>query len=122
MKLAVVELYNPLMHGNEPGMRKKYLVDYEITLEEFFNCEHEEILECMEDHYKYDCSPNKLTDDVYDNYENIVNNDKYYQIQIVEPFMENDTMGCILKTYPISILQRKWKNYMNSRTPAIVGK
>lgn len=115
MKLAVVELYNPHMHGHEPSMEKHYLVDYEITLDEFYQNEHIPILECMEEHYKYECNPDYINDTVYDNYEDIIENDKYYQIQIVDTFMKNDTMGCVLKTYPISVLQRKWKNYMNTR-------
>jgi hypothetical protein len=107
MKLAIVELFNPLLHGIEPSMENHYLLSYEINNDEFINGDYNEILNSMRLFYNDPNNSDKLI-----KYSNISKNDKYYSLNIVEPILKNNVVSCVLKTHNISLFQRKFKKYI----------
>ena len=117
MNLAITELFNPIIHGKEPLMDSHYLMTYKISLDDFMCNEYKCILSKMRDQYdnyvkKID---NENNNSIVNNYNKIIDMVKYYSLQIVEPIMRNDVTSCIIKTYALSIFQRKWKNYMSNK-------
>lgn len=115
MKLAIVELFNPLLHGEDNLMNNKYLLSYEISPEEFMRGDHNDIINVMYNYYNNEKKIRLKTDPlkVCNNYINIINNNRYYKLQLVKPFNIGDVKSCVLKTHILSVLQRKWKNYYN---------
>lgn len=113
--LAIIELYNPTIHGIENTMFNHYFMTYKITMDEFMKNEHIPILNSMRNYYN-NYIKNSLNDKdknyMVENYDKIIKMDKYYSLQLVDPIIKNDVYGCILKTYALSIFQRKWRNYL----------
>lgn len=132
-QLAIVELFNSNLHGENKKMRRKHLLSYKINVNEFMNGEYLRILFQMYKFYNQSmkskqmrtnksnqmikgnqlCHKFKCND--YKAYSNIINNPSYYQLQIVEPIRVGNTLSCIIKTSALSILQRKWRKYYNSQ-------
>lgn len=121
MILALCELYNPMLHGGENTyMKNKYLISFTFTPDEFYNNEHITVMTLINAAYR---SIMRLTSNInidYSNYNEIINNPKYYQLHIIdEEELETGELTGILKTYNIAILQRKWKKIYAKRKKII---
>lgn len=115
MIIGICELYNPKVHGGDNTyMKYKYLITTEVTQEEFFGKEYEDLLYSMRE--AYEDNPNYTHNGDYENYTNIVTNPKYYQLQVIDD-MELDTYEMVgtIKTHYIALIQRKWKKIYAQR-------
>lgn len=121
MFLGLCELYNPRLHGEGCNLVYHYLLQIEVPLEEFYNNDFKDYIQLMKNHYINNVVGNPyLNNKDYENYENIIRNDKYYSLHIVEHELL-DTMEtiCFIHTYRISLLQRKWKKIYKERQRVI---
>jgi hypothetical protein len=114
--LGICEFHNPNIHGgnyeNEPYLQGTFLLSYMFDTEEVFDNDHISTLEMMRLNY----SSLSLTNTIHpiiQNYSQIVNNVKYYQLHIIEKIeLETGETLAIIKTHnSLSLLQRKWKSY-----------
>jgi hypothetical protein len=107
--LAIIELYNCKYHGYNDKLNNRFLLNYKIKLDEFYNYDYLNIIENMKDFY-------------YDNIDNSLLNhnskyiEKYFNPQLViyKKLKTHETI-CINKTYCISIIQRLWKKKYYNR-------
>jgi hypothetical protein len=115
-RLGICEIHNPYVHGgnyeNEPYLQGVLLLSYIFTPEEIYENEHISTLEIMQLNYT-SMSPTNIIHPIIQNYSQIVNNVKYYQLHIIEKIeLETGETLAIIKTHnTISLLQRKWKSY-----------
>ena len=135
-KLAIVELYSPYRHGfhNENNKHHVYghhIINYSIDVDEFYNelptlttdMKYTNIMAIKSlDIIKYEMNINTLNHPIIRNYENIINNPKQYEIQIIEPVMVSvgDTdfdnySAAIIKTHWLRLIQRKWREIRKKR-------
>ena len=135
-KLAIVELYSPYRHGfhNEKNKHHVYghhIINYSIDVDEFYNelptlttdMKYTNIMAIKSlDIIKYEMNINTLNHPIIRNYENIINNSKQYEIQIIEPVMVSvgDTdfdnySAAIIKTHWLRLIQRKWREFRKKR-------
>lgn len=135
-KLAVVELYTPYRHGfhtdkNNHHVYGHHIINYSIDVDEFYN-ELNNINDDLKytntmaveslDRIKYEMSINTLEHPTIRNYENIINNPKQYEIQLIEPITVStgDTefdkySAAIIKTHWIRLIQRKWREFRKEK-------
>ena len=135
-KLAVVELYTPYRHGfhndkNNHHVYGHHIINYSIDVDEFYN-ELNNINDDLKytntmaveslDRIKYEMSINTLEHPTIRNYENIINNPKQYEIQLIEPITVStgDTefdkySAAIIKTHWIRLIQRRWREIQKKR-------
>ena len=104
--LATYEPYNSIVHGGiDTG---ELLIMYDYTLDEFYNNSWKSELKF------YKKNNLSLTRNMHHplvrNYHKIMKKSK---IELVEICERNNIMYCILHTYKINILKRKWKNRRN---------
>lgn len=135
-KLAIVELYSPYRHGfhNEKSKHHVYghhIINYSIDVNEFYNelptlttdMKYTNIMAIKSlDIIKYEMNITTLNHPIIQNYENIINNPKQYEIQIIEPVMVSvgDTdfdnySAAIIKTHWLRLIQRKWREIRKKR-------
>ena len=106
-KLATVEPYSLIIHGDGPS--GKYIVIYDYDLNEFYSNEWVNI---SNNHTKKSLSyirRNNIVHDKIRNYSNIMKHTN--KLQIVESSI--DSIGrelCILHTYKINLFKRKWRS------------
>jgi len=113
--LGIVELYNNKLHGFDNDMKRKYLLSYKINPLEFMNDQYIKTLFQMYHFYNEKCNIERKKCKDYKNYHNIIKDPKYYQLHIVKPIMVNNVLSCIIKTPFISIFQRKWRKYLQTK-------
>lgn len=108
--LAHCEIFNPNVHGhldnsftnNEKEMiYTSYLFHFDISYEEFYN-----------DDYIIDAEEANRPD--HPLIRNWTNSIKPYSLQIVEKFEYRNFTLCVIKTFWIKIIQKRWKRYYNS--------
>jgi hypothetical protein len=135
-KLAIVELYSPYRHGfhNEKNKHHVYghhIINYSIDVDEFYNelptlnndLKYTNTMTIKSlDRIKYELSLDTIYHPIIRNYENIINNPKQYEIQIIEPVMVSvgDTVfdnysAAIIKTHWLRLIQRKWREIRKKR-------
>lgn len=115
MIIGICELYNPFIHGGyNSNLKYKYIVTWEIDLDEFYNNEFQQLLNNM--HVAYSTFYSYQENDDYSNYRKIIRNNKYFTINVIDE-EELETMELVgtLKTCYISIFQRKWRKIFNER-------
>lgn len=100
LSLATYEPYNSLIHGGED--KGELLVIYDYNLGEFYNNSWKSELKFYKKQMNYR-NRNHL---LLRNYHKIV---KKSNIELVEICEVNNVMYCILHTYKINILKRKWR-------------
>lgn len=111
-ELGYCEIFNPNYHGWYNGLNQysryeeelihtSYLFCFRVDIDDFFNNDY--IIEISESHF--------VTHPVIRNWGNINPSCKMEIIQRVE--IGEYTM-CILKTFWLKIIQRKWKKYYHS--------
>ena len=102
--LATYEPYNSAIHGGSILDDNKLLVIYEYNLDEFYNNTWKSELKF----YKKQMNIRYRNHSLLRNYKNII---KKSNIELVEICEVDNIMYCILHTYKINILKRKWKKY-----------
>jgi hypothetical protein len=106
LTLATYEPYHSVIHGGTNVDDNKLLVIYEYNLDEFYNNSWKSELKFykkqMNLRYRNNCHS------LLRNYKNIM---KKSNIELVEIIEVDNIMYCILHTYKINILKRKWKKY-----------
>lgn len=109
MIIGICELYNPNIHGGENTyMKYKFMVECGFDLDEFYNYEHISHSQFLMN--EYNASSRFVTNNDYSDFEKIVTNPKYFNAHILqEEELDTGEMICVIKTYYISLLQRKWK-------------
>lgn len=119
MIIGICELYNPRIHGGDNTyMKYKYLVNTEVEPEEFYDNDYESYLDMMED--AYESAPKYIKNTDYTDFEKIVTNPKYYNVNVLdEQMLETGEMICVIKTHNIALIQRKWKKIYKERQRVI---
>ena len=134
--LAIEELYNDKFHGVNNLMDNKFILMYNITIDEFYNNEYTQILKQMMKSYIDNINISKINKKILNNMEeyykenlDVVSDSKYFNLHIVKIVNENiddtifdeenddninnEVLECINMTHHLCILQRKWINYRN---------
>jgi hypothetical protein len=104
LTLATYEPYNSIVHGNIDN--GKLLVIYEYNLDDFYNNSWKGELKFYKKQIKNRFGTREHS--LIRNYNKIM---KKSNIELVEMCEVNNIMYCVLHTYKINILKRKWKNY-----------
>ena len=105
LTFATYEPYNSFVHGGTITDDNKLLVIYEYNLDEFYNNSWKSELKF----YKRQMTPQyRNGHSLLRNYNKIM---KKSNIELVEICEVDSIMYCILHTYKINILKRKWKKY-----------
>jgi len=107
LTLATYEPFNNIIHGGVDN--GKLLVIYDYSLDEFYNNIWKSELKFYKKQMnkKFGMNQNHT---FLRNYNKIIKGTK---IELVEIQEVNNVLYCILHTYKINILKRKWKNRMN---------
>jgi hypothetical protein len=98
--LATCEPYNSLVHGGENNGH--FIVIYQYDLYEFYNNVWK-----SETSFYFKKLRNQEHIDIQ-NYKKVIRNIST-KMQLVEIFRENNIELCIIHTYKINILKRRWK-------------
>jgi len=98
--LATCEPYNSSVHGGEDNGH--FIVIYQYDLYEFYS----NIWKSETSFYFKKLR--KQEHGVIQNYKNVIRNIST-KMQLVEIFRENNVELCIIHTYKINILKRRWK-------------
>ena len=121
-KLAIVEIYNPHIHGVINNTLKyilynNYIVKDTINLSEFYSNINnlKDDLIFLNQRYKFLYgNPRFKNHPFVKNYSKIIKNN-YFKIDIIkEVTIDNTTVG-IKKTFWIKIIQRKWKKFYHNK-------
>ena len=105
LTLATYQLYDSIIHGGTDVNNGKLLVLYEYNLEEFYNNSWKSEIKF----YKKQMNRRyNMNHDLLRNYNKIMKKTNIELVEICED--ENNVMYCILHTYKINILKRKWKS------------
>lgn len=104
LSLATYEPYNSVIHGGTNN--GKLIVIYEYNLDEFYRNTWKGELKF----YKKKISPisRNYIHPLVRNYNKII---KKSNIELVEIIEVENVMYCVLHTYKINILKRKWRKY-----------
>ena len=103
LTLATYEPYNSIVHGNTDN--GKLLVIYEYNLDEFYDNSWKSELKFYK---KQMTLQYRNGHSLLRNYNKIM---KKSNIELVEICEIDNIMYCVLHTYKINILKRKWKKY-----------
>ena len=104
LSLGTYEPYNTIIHGG--NNTNKLLIIYEYTLEEFYNNSWKSELKFYKKHQS-SLTRNHIHP-LLRNYRKII---KKSNIELVEIMEVDNVMYCVLHTYKINILKRKWRKY-----------
>jgi hypothetical protein len=120
-KIGICELYNKHIHGFTDKLQGKYILSYELSLEEFMLDEYKLILDLIKTEYMM-IEVSKKRSDVIRNYEKIIENNNYFSCCL---FKDDEIEGSpeinavIIKTGGIIWFQKKWKKRMNKNKEKI---
>jgi hypothetical protein len=103
LTLATYEPHNSIIHGGQDT--GELLIIYDYNLDEFYDNSWKSELKFYKK--KLLNLTRNISHPLIINYHTII---KKSQIELVEIYERNDVMYCILHTYKINILKRKWKN------------
>ena len=109
--IVLCELYNT-MHGNNEKLFYNYL-----TISRFKTFDIDEINEISEFYNsEYENLENKSELSPIQNFQNIISRENYIKPEIAEHILlESGHSICILKTFWLKIVQRRWKNIFRIR-------
>jgi hypothetical protein len=103
LTLATYEPYYSVIHGDND--KDKFMVIYDYNLNEFYNNSWKSELKFYKKQLEF---TRNMIHPFLRNYHKIMKKSKIELVEIIE---ENNVQYCILHTYKINILKRKWKNY-----------
>jgi hypothetical protein len=110
LSLATYEPHNSMIHG---GIDKgELLVIYDYTLGEFYNNSWKSELKFYKKQIKNRIQSRGQDHSLLRNYHKII---KKSNIELVEICEVENSMYCVLHTYKINILKRKWRKWKASR-------
>ena len=114
MHIAICEIFNQNIHGktnqSTPGIDSHILVNNTLTIDEFMNNEWVIMLDMMRQSYQ-SYSPNIKQHPYIRNYKHIVNDPRYYKLDIVQTQMlEGGECVAVIKTGLLKKLQRRWRS------------
>ena len=120
-KIGICELYNQHIHGFTDKVEGKYILAYELSLEEFMLDEYKLILELIKNEYMM-IEESKKRSDLIRNYKKIIENKKYFSCCLfkdeeIEEYPEIN--AAIIKTGGIIWFQKRWKKRMNKNKEKI---
>ena len=113
-KIGICELYNKHIHGFTDKLQGKYILSYELSLEEFMLDEYKLILELIKNEYMM-FEESKKRSDIIRNYKKIIENKKYFSCCL---FKDEEIQGSpeinavVIKTGVIVWFQKRWKKRM----------
>lgn len=117
-KLGIIELFYPIRHEElynikEHSKNGYYLCSLNISIRNFFNKTLIDLL--YQTHilfYNKSFINNGLCYHYFHpNFENIVKNENYFNIKIIEIFYIDNKEIIVDKTFFLKLLQKKWKKY-----------
>jgi hypothetical protein len=118
--LGISEIFSPVIHGlninSDREMASRFLVFTTISNEEFYNNEHEELIDIVTQQYDrlFDITPNTVLHPFIQTYRNIAKN--FIRLDIIKmDVLETEETICTIHTFWIKIIQRKWKKIFNER-------
>lgn len=116
-RLGIIELFFPNRHLKEINVREHYLNGHyicttPISITNFYN---NNFIFLIKNAYKllyneyidYELNNHYF----HKNFKNIIDNDNYFNVKIIQIIFINDFKLIIDKTFFLRILQRKWKKY-----------
>jgi len=104
LTLATCVPHNNSVHGEQSD---NFIVMYGYELDEFYTNEWRQETKFYIKHIK------NIQHDTIRNYKKIIKHISE-KIQLVEIFREDEIDFCIIHTYKINLLKRKWKKYYNN--------
>ena len=118
-QLAICDLYHPLKYGytgaSSRTITTQFLVYTLLDVYEFFD--DRGIVESHEDNlWSLQCNFGELSHPLIRNYNHYILSKKYNNTEIVETFeLQHGELVAVLKTFWISIIQRRWRRIFNER-------
>jgi hypothetical protein len=114
MHIAICEIYNKNIHGktnqSSLGIDSHILVNTTFTNDEFMNNDWVPILDMMRQSYQ-GYSPNIKQHERVRNYQRIVDDQRYYKLDIVQTQMlEGGECVAVIKTGLLKKFQRRWRS------------
>ena len=114
MHIAICEIFNQNIHGKTSqstlGIDTHILVNNTFTIDEFMNNEWVPMLDMMRQSYQA-YSPNIKQHTYIRNYQRIVDDPRYYKLDIVQTQMlEGGECVAVIKTGLLKKIQRRWRN------------
>ena len=116
-RLGIIELFFPNRHSNEINVQEHNLNGYNvcstpISIHNFYNKKFIVLIKeayklLYEDYISYELENHYF----HKNFKNIVLDDNYFDVKIIQIIFINDFKLIIDKTFFLRILQRKWKKY-----------
>jgi uncharacterized protein with HEPN domain len=122
-RLGISELYWEPRHGEHGEMIDGHFIFMqEVPLNKFFKHHKrfvERIVDCYHRNYLYIASAEgevqDLTHPTISNFGNIIDDRKWFDVQIVSTEIIGETTITIFKTFWLKIVQRKWKQIMKQK-------
>lgn len=122
-KLAICVLFDPVLHGiteqSDKNICKHLLIHHTIEPHTFLNYYYhaQELLTFIKYYYNNIII---IPHPIIRNYENIVNSQEYFKIDIIqEDILDGQEYVGYLKTFWLKLLQRKWKKFFKDREKKI---
>ena len=114
MHLAICEIFNKNIHGktnqSTRGIDSHILVNNTFTRDEFMNNEWVPMIDMMRQSYQ-SYSPNIKQHNYIRNYQRIVEDPRYYKLDIVQTQMlEGGECVAVIKTGLLKKIQRRWRS------------
>jgi len=114
MHIAICEIFNQNIHGKTNESTREIdthiLVNTTFTIAEFMNNEWVSLIDMMRQSYQ-SYSPNIKQHPYIRNYKHIVNDPRYYKLDIVQTQMlEGGECVAVIKTGLLKKLQRRWRS------------
>lgn len=120
MELAVLEVYNSSLHG-EDELNGTYIMNYTVDVEEFLQDEmrsHQGMLHYL--YQRYIQHSDVHVSYPFRSYAQLVTNINTYAVRIVQRYVtESNTILAVDKTYALNILKRKWRKYIRDRNAMV---
>ena len=118
--LGACDIFHPQIHGFNENSDKniigKFLLYETFNPEEFYDGEHLIMIDIYYNAYNTFYLRNIQSHPTIRNYHNIVSNPTFFKIEIIEsevlPTLETI---CVIKTFWIKLIQRKWKKIYKAR-------
>ena len=118
--LGISEIYLPNIHGlienSSQNICEKILVYCIFEADEFYDSEYEAVIDILKNCYELIYENNNYNHPTIRNYRNIINNNNYIKLDIIQiEILPTEETVCVIKTFWIKIIQRKWKKVYKER-------
>lgn len=122
--IALCEIHNKRLHGmtsdSSPDIQNHYLASFVFDNEEFYDNEWRPLIANMRTSYSQRLNINH---DNIRNYNNIISNPNYFNLDIVElTELEGGELVATKKTHLLKMIQRKWRKIHHERQRILQGR